>query len=323
MAFHELEVIVPVWNRAALAIGCLERVAAVDSPPLGVLVIDNGSDAPEAGVLRGFCDRLADKVELVRSEHNLGFAGAVNVGLGRAFSAGATGALVLNSDALVEPEAIGILCDAARSVERAGILGPRILDSGDNGREVSCGEWLSLWALPLPRRWLRYRRGGEGPREVRAILGCAMFITRPCYEAVGGLDEGFFAYYEEIDYCLRARAAGFKILACPGARVVHERGRGFGGGFEPLSAYLKARNLVGLFHRHGVWYQMPAFVLEYLLLIAASAGGYAARGRRDVVAALVRGAADGLRGRRGPPPEDIGEAALRARRTGWVGGQTN
>ncbi len=316
MASHAVKVIVPVWNQAAVAMGCLERVAAVDRPPLGVLVIDNGSDAAEAGELRRFCARLAGKIELVRSERNLGFAGAVNMGLERAFAAGAACAFVLNSDALVEPEAVGILYDAARSCEGAGVLGPLIFDPRENGREVSCGEWVSPWALPLPRRWLRYRRAGEEPREVRAVLGCAMLITRPCYEVVGGLDGAFFAYYEEIDYCLRARAAGFKIVACPSARVAHERGRGFTAGFEPLSAYLKARNLVGLFYRHGMWYQMPAFALEYLLLIAASAGGYAARGRRDVVAALVRGAADGLRGRSGPPPEDIGEAARRARRAG-------
>jgi len=316
MALHEVKVVVPVWNQAALAVRCLERVAAVESPPLGVLVIDNGSEAAEASILSGLSARLPEKIELVRSERNLGFAAAVNIGLERAFSAGAACAFVLNSDALVEPGAIGILYKAARSCEGAGVLGPRILEPGEKGREVSSGERVSLWTLPVPRRWLRYRGGGEGVREVAAILGCAMLITRPCYEVVGGLDESFFAYYEEIDYCLRARAAGFKIVVCPSARVAHERGRGFAAGFEPLSAYLKARNLVGLFCRHGMWYQMPAFAFEYFVLIAASAGGYAARGRHDVVGALVRGAADGLRGRSGPPPEDIEQAAHRARRPG-------
>jgi GT2 family glycosyltransferase len=106
-----------------------------------------------------------------------------------------------------------------------------------------------------------------------------------------------------VDYCHRARAAGFRVVVAPATTVRHAGFRGFAGGFTPLAAYLKARNLPLLVRRHGGVLTWLAFAPTYAAMLAASAAGYALRGGgAAVVCAIGRGVADGLRARSGPPP---------------------
>jgi GT2 family glycosyltransferase len=231
----------------------------------------------------------------------------VNRGLTAAFGRGADAALVLNVDAEVPPELVERLVAAARADPGAGIVAPRVLDAA-TGREVSRGERVRLPLVCLPRTWLRVRGGGPAPYAVSGILGVAFLVTRACWERVGPLAEAFFAYYEEVDYCLRVRAAGLRVLVAPDVAVRHDGFRGFAGGFTPIAAYLKARNLPLLVRRHGDAVSWALFVPSYLALVAASALGYAGRaGGGAVLRALGRGVADGFRARTGPPP-----AALRS-----------
>jgi GT2 family glycosyltransferase len=214
---------------------------------------------------------------------------------------------VLNDDAEVAPDLLSALGAAAASDPAAGILAPRVIDAA-TGREVSRGERVQLAFLCLPRTWLRVRGGGPGPYPVSGVLGVAFLVTRACFERVGPLAETFFAYYEEVDYCLRVRAAGFRVLVVPAAVVRHSGFRGFAGGFTPLAAYLKARNLPLLLRRHGGPLDWALFVPAYAGLLALSALFYVARGRAGgVLPALARGVADALRARGGPPPAALAE----------------
>jgi len=250
-------------------------------------------------------------VELVPLPENRGFAGAVNVGLTHAFARGAHAVLVLNDDAEVAPDLL-VALTAALGVDRAaGIVAPRIVDAA-SGREVSRGERVWLPLVCLPRTWLRVRGGGPEPYAVPSVIGVAFLVTRSCWERIGGLDERFFAYYEEVDYCLRARAAGFHILVAPATDVRHEGFRGFASGFTPLAAYLKARNLLLLVRRHGGLLTWLLFAPTYAAMLAASVLGYALRGQAAaVVPAIGRGVADAFRARTGPPPALPATAASR------------
>jgi len=294
-------VVVPTWNRAAVALRCLRALSAATHVRRFVVVVDNGSGAAERDALIAGAAEYAG-VDVVALDENRGFAGAVNVGLAEAFARGAAAALIVNDDAEVTPDLITLLLGAASSAPAAGILAPRVLDLG-SGREVSRGERLSLPLLCLPRTWLRVRGGTATPYPVSGVLGVAFLVTHACYASIGPLAETFFAYYEEVDYCLRARAAGFEIVVVPAAVVRHAGFRGFAGGFSPLAAYLKARNLPLLVRRHGDAADWTLFLPTYAALLLASGALYAARrGGTAVVAALARGVADGLRARSGPPP---------------------
>ncbi|MEB2284474.1 MAG: hypothetical protein B6D46_03015 [Polyangiaceae bacterium UTPRO1] len=305
-------VVVPTWNRAAAAAAAIGSLARLETTvPVQAFVVDNGSRPPEREALSAALAGRAD-VEMIALAENRGFAGAVNVGLAAAFARGAAAVLVLNDDAEVAPDLPATLMAVVAGDPGVGIVAPRIVDAA-SGREVSRGERVWLPLVCLPRTWLRVRGGGAAPRAVASVIGVAFLVTRACFERIGGLEESFFAYYEEVDYCLRARAAGFRIVVAPATTVRHAGFRGFAGGLTPLAAYLKARNLPLLVRRHGGLLTWLLFAPTYAAMLAASAAGYGLRGGpAAVVRALGRGAADGLRARSGPPPALAAAAAAAA-----------
>ncbi len=299
-----LGVVVPTWNRPAAVGRCLAAVLREPGATRAIVVVDNGSRPAERDALLAATAGLAG-VEVIALPVNRGFAAAVNVGLQAVFARGASAAVVVNDDAEVEAGALAALSDHARRDPAAGIVAPAVLDA-ESGHEVSRGERVRLPLVCLPRTWLRVRGDAVRPYAVSGVLGVAFLVTRACFERVGAFAEEFFAYYEEVEYWLRVRAAGLTIVVVPAARVRHAGFRGFAGGFSPLSAYLKARNLPLLLRRRRAGAGTRSiFMATYALLVAASLVLYAARGGRDVVGALVAGTVDGLRGRSGAPPAHL------------------
>ena len=294
-------IVVPTWNRAVAAVGAVAAIGRLADLGHFTIVVDNGSRAGEREALVAALAGRGD-VDVVALPENRGFAGAVNVGMAEAFRRGAAAVLVLNDDAEVEPRLLVDLTAALRGDPSAGIVAPRVVDAA-SGVEVSRGERVWLPLVCLPRTWLRVRGGGPEPYRVASVLGVAFLVTRACWQRIGGLEESFFAYYEEVDYCLRARAAGFSVIVTPASTVRHEGFRGFAGGFTPLAAYLKARNLPLLVRRHGGALAWALFTPTYAAMLAASAAVYTIRGEAGaVLPALGRGVADALRARSGPPP---------------------
>jgi GT2 family glycosyltransferase len=137
-------------------------------------------------------------------------------------------------------------------------------------------------------------------------MGCALLVSRTCFEAVGGFSEQIQVYYEDVDFCLAARAAGQRVWIEPRAVVEHDGMRGFAHGLTPWAALLKARNPWLVMRRHRARLAWVAFLPTYATLIAASALGYLARGRRDVARALLRGAASGARAALGGVVRPVG-----------------
>jgi GT2 family glycosyltransferase len=211
----------------------------------------------------------------------------------------------LNNDTIVTPDAISMLVRSARREPRAGPIGPRVTRDWPGAKPASLGEryWAALAWMPrslLRRRWPRQRA-----YPARGVLGCAMLVSRSLFERLGGFDEGYFAYYEEVDYCLRAWRAGLRPLVEPCAEIAHRGHRGFGSGLNFVAAYLKARNLWRLGQqRVGVAGRL-LFVPGYFLMLVASIAGYTLRGQIRVVRGMLAGMTAGFRGEQGPPPSWI------------------
>ncbi len=326
-AAPSVAIVVPTWNRAADAGRCLASLARLTYANRRTIVVDNGSRAnerkalhaaasgasgaaaaggaaaaPGAAAKAGAAAAPGGAAAVIELPENRGFAAAVNTGVAAAFAAGCDAALVLNDDAEVDPGLLEALVAAAAADPAAGIVAPRIVEA-DTGREVSRGERVYVPLLCLPRTWLRVRGAVREPYRASGVLGAAFLVTRACWEQVGALAEPFFAYYEEVDYWLRARAAGYAIVVVPEVAVRHRGFRGFAGGFTPLAAYLKARNLLLVLRRHGGPLDWVVFLPMYLAMIAASVLGYALRGGGGaVIRALLDGVRDAAYGRSGPPP---------------------
>lgn len=226
----ELAVVIVSFNTRDDLLACLASVHA--SPPAGgcdVVVVDNASQdgSPEAVRARWPAVRV-----LVQPE-NAGFARANNVGI-RATTAPLI--LLLNSDTLVPPGALDALIGRLRSRPEAAVAGPRLIDAA--GRpEISFGPMISpLGELRQKIRMTLYQRGFAPvvrgvardtgtERLVDWVSGAALLVHRRDAEAAGLLDERYFLYTEDVDFCAAIRARGRGILFTPAATITHLRGR--------------------------------------------------------------------------------------------------
>jgi GT2 family glycosyltransferase len=286
------------WRDAEDTRGCLESLAA--EPGLDVIVVDNGS-RPPLGALPAAAVRL-------RSEENLGYAGGANLGIAAALRRGAETVLLLNNDVRVRPGATAAAVGVLASDARVAVVGPKVLAREDPGRL-----WLA-WGRVTYRQSLVALCGAgqpDGPafareRDVDWVAGCAMWLRADALRTIGPFDETFFAYHEEVDWCTRARIAGWRVVYCPAAVVTHT-GRGTAGGPAAvrIRKYFAARNTILFAQKHA----SPAARLKLGLFLATSLPLQLAwhwpRGTAGDVWLKIRGVRDALLRRR-PPFEMLG-----------------
>lgn len=213
-----LYVVIPNWNSKSDTIRCLESIIkASNNFRTFVIVVDNGStDGSREAINHVFGDRVIQ----ILAERNLGFAGAVNLGIRYAMEQDATSILVLNNDTIVDENLIKVLSCAAQRYPEAGILGPAIYYMDEPERIWRLGDRAHPW-LKIPYRISDHESSKE-IIEVDYVTGCGMLIRRSVIEAIGFFDERFFMYYEDADFCKRARDHGFRILCVCSAKMWHK-----------------------------------------------------------------------------------------------------
>jgi GT2 family glycosyltransferase len=278
------------WNGAALTVACVESLLASRYANLRVLVVDNGSTD-------GSADEIAAHVpaaELVRSAHNRGFAGGCNVGIRAALEAGAEYVLLANNDAFVAPDMLPELVATLEADAARGVAGPLICYASDPELVWYLADDERRW-LPVPRRV-----GSDEPassiapdaRRVGYVCGCGMLVRRAVFERAGLLDERFYMYFEDADFCRRARAAGFAIWAAPRARMWHHVSRSAqrvaAASRERITMY---RILFYRRHTTGLKRAAAAAFVAYAALRAV--WGDLRHGRRELLAPTLRGFVQG------------------------------
>ncbi|MBY0231357.1 MAG: glycosyltransferase family 2 protein [Gemmataceae bacterium] len=209
------------WDDTARLVKQLRRSRALRDGSAEVVVIDNAS--PGHPLVRRL--RRTRGVTLVRWRENRGFARAANEGcrLGRG-----DWILLLNPDMTAPPGFLDRVLERADSLaSRGGVVGFRLVHE-DGSPQFSTGYFPTLGStltrLLLPRALRKYSHPeGSGPREVDWVTGCCMLVRRRCWEELGGLDPAFFLYYEDVDFCRRARGAGWSVWFDPSATVMHHR----------------------------------------------------------------------------------------------------
>jgi hypothetical protein len=277
------------WNRREDTLACLDSLFRSTYRPLRVLVCDNGSTDGTPNAVRSSYPQ-AEVLDLGR---NLGFAAGANAGLRHALAAGAEHVLLLNNDTTVDAGMIGALVDAASP--DVAVVAPLVYYAGAPDVIWSSGGIRNRWTLEQSGD-LRGRRDPGGwpvALERDFVTGCAMLIARAALADVGLFDERFFMYYEDNDWCLRARAAGYRILLVPAARMWHRVATSSGGLGSPAERYAMARSSVQFFRKHvsGVRW---AIVAPYRLGSATKTTARLLwRRRPESAAAYWRGLRDG------------------------------
>lgn len=225
-----LAIVVVTWNARDAAARCLDALAATPpKEPHEIVVVDNASTEGVAAMVRA---RMAP-ARLIETGSNLGFAAAVNRGIR---ASGGELVLLLNPDTIVPAGAIDALVSRLRGRHGVAAIGPRLVDA--SGRpEWSWGDDLTpltearrrLIELAAARGWPRARARVErltsSEREVDWISGACLLVRRDDAELVGLLDDGYFLYCEDADFCRALRSRGRHVLFSPVATVTHDRGQ--------------------------------------------------------------------------------------------------
>jgi GT2 family glycosyltransferase len=259
-----------------------------------IVVVDNASTAPGLEALQ---DGYPEVRWLVNAE-NIGYARGCNQGLA---SISADYHLLLNPDIVVRPGAIDALLDFADRTPRAGIIGPQLLNE-DGTVQESCRRFYTFGTLLLRRtvlgklfpdsgivrRHLMRDFDHASVRPVDWVLGGCLLVRREALARCGAMDERFFLYFEDVDWCYRMWQSGFEVVYCPDARFVHRHRRSSASGTFNRSFWLHLGSLISFYEKWSLvvyaakkWRRPLAVALHWLLdmvlLSAALLGAYSAR----------------------------------------------
>jgi GT2 family glycosyltransferase len=220
----KVAVVILNWNGLADTSECLESLQAIAYPNCETIVMDNGSSGDDARVLR---ERFGDSIRLIASRENLGFAGGCNLAMREALAKGADYLLLLNNDVTVDTQFLDELVRAAEGLPAAAALCPKIFFHDRPTIICSTGGRVNPWAGTARQ----VGRGEEDRGQYEQVAerdyadGACMLIRREALERVGLLDEEYFAYWEETDWCARATEAGYRCYYVPAARIWHKATR--------------------------------------------------------------------------------------------------
>lgn len=274
-----------------------------------VSLVDNGStDGTAEAIAQAF-----PQVHVLRLEKNHGYAEGTNIGVTWALAKGADYILLLNNDIWIAPDAPGALVAAAEADSTIAVVGPKVYYANELQRLQSAGGIMD-WQR------MRGRLVGEGeidhgqydrPRDVDFVVGCAMLIRAQAWYAVGEFDPAFFLYYEDLDWCLRARRAGLRVLYLPWATVWH--GNQGTSRIEPaLVTYYTTRNRLILAWRYANWITRGLIYLAELWRAGRSLRYLVTARRRAQAIATFQAVRDFFMGQLGQGPYPSSTTALPA-----------
>lgn len=285
---RKVAVVIPSWNSASLLPACLDSLALQDMD-LEFSVVDNGSTDGTPDLLR---ERGVERVLL---ERNTGFAAAMNLGASRT---SAPLILALNADTVLESGAVARLAATLEATPWCGGVQPRLLQT--EGDALGDPEAARLYsggqALTADGRAFELGAGEEQDerarerREVFGVCGAACLLRREMFEELGGYDESYFSFYEDVDLNVRGRIAGWSFAYEPDAVVWHVGNASWLAGAPRPSAWnarLVARNRIATQAKF-----MPATALPRIAAVEAGALGRAATQRR--LRATARGKLEGF-----------------------------
>ncbi|MCW5892327.1 MAG: glycosyltransferase family 2 protein [bacterium] len=328
----KVAVVILTWNRVDELVPCLESFAVLDYPNFQVVVLDNGSEDETVATTRA----QFPWVTLIENGENLGFCRGNNVGLEWALKQPDIDyVMLLNSDTLCTPTLVTELVRAMQSDPRIGVGGAKNLLM--ENPEYTWGKYGTVtWGPMLVKtigRFVPDDKLEAAPLDVDWVIGNACMMSRESLQKVGLFDEFFWQCNEDVDWCYRARAAGYRVVYVDRAKILHK-----GGSSADLTqkkvfsyGYFIGRNAFTFAKKHGTFAQqaflfttMWAGVIGRITFFTLDNAKHAILGQR----AFVRGMVDGMRGRltpseitvQWPPPMKRNlSQGLKARIKRWLG----
>ena len=293
-------IIILNWNNFDDTNECLSSLYKADLCEGFIVLVDNGSQD-------GSYEKLRQKwsywkaIHWIKNKENLGFAGGNNVGIQYALAKGAEYIMLLNNDTVVDPDFLKPLIKYMATNDNVGIVGPKIFLYSDPNRFQAVGCQLSMATGRFGPIGGGQRDNGQYnvARDCAYLSGAALMISRKCIERTGLLEEDYFAYCEEVDLCLRARVAGFKIVYIPNSKIWHKVSsstkrlkKG-----SSLQLYFTFRNKIIFYRKHAkLWHWITFLPLHFYRALRIIVNSEISDCK-----AVIKGIVDGMLGRGGKP----------------------
>lgn len=229
------------YNTCDDTIECIKSIKQIYYENYKIIVVDNAS-------MDNSYDRLKNIFPndlIINSNENLGFAGGNNIGIGKALENGAEYVLLLNNDTVVEKDFLNQLVSTFDENLNIGIVGCKI--NYYNKKDIinyAGGE--ILWEK-FTTNFFRTDEKDDKTEEVKEITfvsGCAMMISEKVFNDIGVLDDSYFMYYEDTDFCAKASEKGYKLLYQPKSVIYHKISASSGGDLSPFVLYWSTKNRI-------------------------------------------------------------------------------
>jgi hypothetical protein len=245
------------WNDTKECLASLVNITSTLAE-ITVIVVDNKSNLSIKEKIKKVKDSHSDlSLHFIQNDTNLGFGGGNNVGISYAVDHDADYIFLLNNDTVVDSHFVDPLITYFETNEKAGIIGPKIyFERGyefhkDRYTESEKGNviWFAGGIIDWDNIFASHRGVDEvdigrynHPAQTQFITGCGMCIKREVITSIGLLDERYFMYLEDVDYCMRAERNGFELWYVPASKIWHKNAQSTGNSGSDLHVYYQTRN---------------------------------------------------------------------------------
>ena len=215
---NRVAVVIPNWDGADLLRQCINSILNQTHANITIVIVENGSKDDSVDILNSYGDKLV----VLAQDHNLGFAGGVNVGINYALDHGMEYVALFNNDATADRDWVKNLVAVLDEYKEVGIVTSKILIDGTNEID-STGDWYTTTGMPFPRG--RGETDNHQYDKLTVVFGAsggASLYRSAMFNDIGLFDEDFFAYYEDVDISFRAQLRGWVVRYEPSAVVYHK-----------------------------------------------------------------------------------------------------
>ena len=211
-------IIIINYNTAQLTLDCVNYINLLpDFSDFEIIVVDNGSAKSDADILSS---KLGGNIKFVKSENNLGFSGGNNLGAKQAIG---KYLLFLNSDTIIKKNIFSNILKIFLEDEQIGIVSPRLINPDGSFQTKSYGPFPNIKYLLYKN--IISKKDNDFPKKSDWVSGAALFIRHDLFDRIGGWDNNFFLYLEDVDLCWMVRKSGYKIILDNSTEVIHLQGR--------------------------------------------------------------------------------------------------
>lgn len=297
---RRISIIILNWNGYDDTVECLNSLSELSEYNVHTIVVDNGSSGDSYLLL----NKNFPNIKIFRSEINLGFSGGNNLGIQQALNNEADYILLLNNDTVVDKDFISPLLDIFERDKNAGIVSPKINYYSKPDLVWSAGGKISkIRGSGFAVGNIKSNTISQTIKEVSFVSGCCMLIKKEVFDKVGLLDDDFFLYLEDTDFCIRVEEAGYKIYVANNSVIYHKVSRSTIKLEKPLSLYYTTRNRLFLVKKYFRQYLPITFVYIIVTMFIKSLY-WIIIGKRKNVKAVVYAIIDFLKGQKGKVSEE-------------------